>query len=310
MNTTHRKAHPLLIPVFLAVLFLNACADGGAITTGGPGGCGTTLTSATGLWLGSGNFVGGGQTVGMIAGGDLVILQLTPDSSLTAPVIFRFYFGSYNTTTLSGIAEVYDGSGRLLAADQPLNITVAGTLNVTIGPPRALMPLCPLIDGTANLVYNRPSVTQGGVNLIVGNWLFEVPSAQPPYTLNYIFDGTNFLTGNDTPGCLYNGIWVDPNPLRNLTRINALSLTNQQPGGCNGEDGGGNVIQFEGDGYGGFAFFLDADPSSANILLTAVANGETAYFNLFTRVGASPLVPPSTPSTPDDDFDPNFIPGR
>lgn len=291
MQSQTRKVHPLLlIPVLFAVLAMSACTNGGAIVSAGTGGCGTTLTSVSGIWLGSGNFVGGGTTVGMIANGDLMILQITGDSPFTTPIMFRFYVGRYNSTTLTGTAEVYDGSGRLLEANQPLSLNISGTLNVTIGAATTLLPLCPLTDGTATAVYNRPTLSADGVNMIAGNWLYSIPTATPPYNLTYTFDSNNLLTGQDDPGCVYNGIWVDPNLARNLYRIEQLSLFSGNAGACDGFDDQGTV-EFEGGGYNGFAFYLDANPASYQLIWVAVANGRAAYFTRFDRTSAPPALP-------------------
>jgi hypothetical protein len=295
--TSHGRLMRVL--ALCAVLGLNACADGGAILSEGTA-CGVPLTTATGIWIGSGQFVGGGTTVGMIGGGDLLILQLTGDNPLNVPVTFRFYVGRYDVQTLTGTADVYDGGGRLLRANEELRIGVATTLNVTVGLATTLMPMCPLNDVTLTPLYDRSGVAQDGASLIVGTWQFEVPNATPPYTLNYTMDENRNLDGNDTPGCIYVGSWRSPNPLRNLYRIEDLSLTSQITGACDGFDESG-TIPFDGDGYEGFAFILDPDPNQARILWAAVANGSVAYFNRFIRVSPPPDLPP--PIDEDDEFD-------
>ncbi len=302
MKSGTRQVHPLLIPALLAVLGLTACADGGVVGGPGTGGaCGVQLTTPVGIWIGSGNFIGGGTTVGLIAGGDLVVLRLTGDNPLNTPIVGNFYIGRYNTTTLNGTAEVYDGAGRLVAANQPLTITVASTLNVTVGAATTLMPMCPLTDGAGVSLYNRPSVDLNGEPVIGGIWEFSVPNATPPYTLTYTTDDTGNLVGNDTPGCNYVGRWRGPNPERNLYRIEELSLTGIG-GACDGDDGSGQSIPFEGDGYEGFALILDANPVSAEILWAVTANGRTAYFNRFNRTGGSYDLGAPPPPPPDDEF--------
>lgn len=289
-----RHVNPVLIPFFLAVLGLNACADGGAIVAGGTP-CNVPLTTANGIWIGGGNFVGGGTIVGMISGGNIALLQLTGDNPLSVPNVFRVYTGTYTVAPgggLVGTADVYEGGGRLLASDQELRIGVASTLNVTIGPATALMPLCPLADGAGRLLYERPTVNQEEVNLLVGNWTFEASTDTGPYTLTYSMFADGGLNGSDTPGCVYDGRWRDTTiPARNLYRIEDMTLTNQVAGACDQVDTNGTVV-FAGPGYQGFGFFLDANPESAQLLWTVVANGSAAYFMSFNRVSPPPAPPP------------------
>lgn len=302
MDRQPRMPHPLLIPLLVAVLGLNACADGGAIVSGGATACGVELTTANGVWIGSGNFIGGGTTFGLVSAGNITVLRLVGENPLNTPVIGNFYFGRYNPQTGTGTAEVYDPAGRLLAANQPLTVTVAGTLNVTVGSATTLMPMCPLTDGTGDSLYVRPSIDLNDEPVIGGIWGFDVPAATPPYTLTYTLDDIGNLTGNDTPGCIYTGSWRLLNPARNLYRVENLELENQTPNACDGDDGtGGQSIPFEGDGYEGFALIMDANPVSAELMWSAVANGNTAYFNRFTRTGGSYDLGAPPPPPPGED---------
>lgn len=295
-----RRVNPLLVPLFVAVLGLNACADGGAIVASGTTGCGTQLTTPAGIWIGSGNFIGGGTTVGMISGGNLVVLQVTGDNPLNAPFVFRYYVGEYDPSTLAGTARVYNQFGRLLFANQELRIAVGGTLNVTVGAATTLMPMCPLTDGTLTPIFNRPSVTPDGDNLIVGTWQFEEPTQTGTYTLTYTMDATGNLDGTDTPTCTYLGRWRDPDPQRNLYRLEEMSLDSTVTGACDTDDPEFGPVNFVGDGYAGFAFILDPDPNQARFMWTVVANGQAAYFIRFNRTSAPPNLPPPTD---DDDLD-------
>lgn len=298
MDRPEKRLHPLLIPALVAVLGLNACADGGAIISQGEP-CNVELTSPAGVWIGSGNFIGGGTTVGMISGGNLVVLQLTGDNPLNIPFVSRYYVGEYNPFTLVGTADVYNQYGRLLESNQELRIGVARTLNVTVGAPTTLMPMCPMVDGTGAPVFDRPSETQEGINLIAGTWQFEETTQTGAYTLTYTMDATGNLLGNDSPpGCNYAGRWLDLDPQRehNLYRFDQMSLNSPSPGACDTFDPEVGPINFDGDGYNGFAFILDPDPNQARVLWTVVANGQAAYFIRFQRTSAPPNQPP-----PDDD---------
>lgn len=303
-----RRMNPLLVPLFVAVLGLNACADGGAIVASGTTGCGTQLTTAAGIWIGSGSFIGGGTTVGMISGGNLIVLQVTGENPLNAPFVSRYYVGEYDPSTLAGTARVYNQFGRLLAANQELRIAVGGTLNVTVGAATTLMPMCPLTDGTGAPVYNRPSVIQDAVselpvNLITGIWQFEEATQTGTYTLTYTMSATGptngGIDGNDTPGCFYIGEWRDPDPQRNLYRFEEMSLSSQVTGACDTEDPEAGPVNFDGDGYHGFAFILDPDPNEARFIWTVVSNGQAAYFIRFNRTSPPPNLPPNN----DDDLD-------
>lgn len=294
-----RRVNPLLIPLLVAVLGLNACADGGAIVSGGTA-CGVELTTPAGIWVGSGNFIGGGTTVGMISGGNLIVLQVTSDNPLNEPFVFRYYIGQYNPSTLAGTASVYNQFGRELDRNQELRISVGGTLNVTVGSATTLMPMCPLTDSTNAPIFNRPSVTQEDVDLITGIWQFEdVPQAGSTYTLTYTMSADNGLDGQDTSGCVYAGRWQNPNPLRNLYRLDQMSLSGVG-GACDTNDPEVGTVNFDGDGYNGFAFILDPDPNQARVLWTVVANGQAAYFIRFIRTSNPPNQPP--PGDDDDEF--------
>lgn len=297
MPDTTRRLRPLRLPALvLAFAGLAACADGGVIGGGG-GGCGVELTAVEGAWIGPGSFLpGGGTVLAMIAEGEISILQLVGSSPLNDPITERIYLGTYDPVTLVGSASEYNAVGSLVSSTREVRITITSTLNVTVGTAQTLLPLCPFSDNTGASLYDRDSVVEdevsgGEVNLLPGTYQLTIPAGanQDPYTLTYNFDGAGLgggLGGDDTLGCVYNGNWRDPDPEHNLYHLEDMTLSSV---GCDTSD-----TRFQGTGYRGHAYFLDATPFTANNLWTVVGNDQSGYFIRVTRESASPLPPPPT----------------
>ncbi len=287
----------LRIMALAAVLGLAACADGGAIIAeGDPCGVGApTIASENGIWISVANFLdppGGAITSAVLATlfeGELSMVRLDTSGGINpflTPIVVNFYAGQYGQAG-SGSVRVYNAIGQAVAT-QPLIISRARTLNVSVG--GQLIAFCPLSGGVQPL-YNRPSITEDGTNLVVGRWRYIVPPNPPAfpneYRLDYDLGTTGALTGNDTTNCFYSGQWTDPDTNRNLYRIANLSLSAIPPGNCDGGDDE-VVFSFIGSGYIGYAFILPGNPDN---LWSVVANDDAAYFVPFTRDSAAPGPP-------------------
>lgn len=230
---------------------------------------GEPVESPEGIWMGSGQFVGGGELVGLIQDGRYVIVQRINEQ----PV--RFYGGEYepdSTDTWSATQTRYTGG----VADRNIQTTITAsvTLNILAGNDRAILPLnyiSELADREASL------------EIIADHW---VSLESQTGGLLVTIDDIGTLSSTNSDGCFFNADVSVIDPQQNLYRIDELELSEALPGDCAEQDAEGATIEFAGGGYRGYAAFMDNNPDNSDFLWLIAANDERAFLHTFGRESA------------------------